>query len=100
MAENGHISKEQQDAYNAAVAAVQAATYTYDPGADQYFQDQADQAMDEVSEMIDTYVEAAQFRSLWLLGQRNGAGRADCGRMKEKLWPCKSLWAQMTCASR
>lgn len=60
MAENGHISKEQQDAYNAAVAAVQAATYSYDPGADQYFQDQADQAMDTVSEMIDAYVEAAQ----------------------------------------
>ena len=60
MAENGHISKEQQDAYNAAVAAVQAATYSYDPNADQYFQDQADQAMDTVSEMIDAYVEAAQ----------------------------------------
>jgi len=60
MAENGHISKEQQDAYNAAVAAVQAATYTYDPGADEYFQDQADQAIDTVSEMIDAYVEAAQ----------------------------------------
>ena len=60
MAENGHISKDQQDAYNAAVAAVQAATYSYDPGADQYFQDQADQAMDNVSEMIDAYVEAAQ----------------------------------------
>jgi hypothetical protein len=60
MAENGYISKGQQDAYNAAVAAVQAATYTYDPGADQYFQDQADRAMDTVSEMIDAYVEAAQ----------------------------------------
>ena len=60
MAENGYISKTQQDAYNAAVAAVTAATYSYDPGADQYFQDQADQAMDTVSEMIDTYVEAAQ----------------------------------------
>lgn len=59
MASNGHISKEQQDAYNAAVAAVQASTYTYDPGADQYFQDQADQAMNTVSQMIDTYVEAA-----------------------------------------
>ena len=59
MAEAGHIQKSQQDAYNAAVAAVQAATYTYDPGADQYFQDQADQAMNTVSEMIDTYVEAA-----------------------------------------
>ena len=60
MAENGHISKSQQDAYNAAVAAVQAATYSYDPNADQYFQDQADQAMDTVSEMIDAYVDAAQ----------------------------------------
>lgn len=60
MAENGHITTEQQNAYNAAVAAVAAATYTYDPGADEYFQDQADQAMDVVSQMIDAYVEAAQ----------------------------------------
>lgn len=60
MAEDGYISKSQQDAYNAAVAAVLAATYSYDPNADQYFQDQADQAMDDVSEMIDAYVEAAQ----------------------------------------
>lgn len=60
MATDGHISKNQQDAYNAAVASVIAAVYSYDPGADQYFQDQADQAMDQVSEMIDAYVEAAQ----------------------------------------
>ena len=60
MAENGHITTEQQNAYNQAVAAVAAATYTYDPGADEYFQGQADQAMDVVSEMIDAYVEAAQ----------------------------------------
>ena len=54
MAKNGgHISEEQQNAYNAAVAAVAAATYSYDPGAEQYFQDQTDQAMDVVSEMID-----------------------------------------------
>jgi len=59
MAKNGHITAEQQNAYNAAVAAVQAATYSYDPGADQYFQDQTDQAMDIVSEMIDAYVDAA-----------------------------------------
>lgn len=58
--DGGHISEEQQNAYNAAVAAVAAATYSYDPGADQYFQDQTDQAMDTVSQMIDTYVEAAQ----------------------------------------
>ena len=60
MANDGHITAEQQNAYNAAVAAVAAANYTYDPGADQYFQDQTDQAMDVVSQMIDTYVEAAQ----------------------------------------
>ena len=60
MAKDGHITEEQATAYNAAVNAVQNATYSYDPGADQYFQDQADQAMDTVSEMIDTYVQAAQ----------------------------------------
>lgn len=60
MAADGHITTEQQNAYNAAVAAVVAATYTYDPNADQYFQDQADQAMDVVSQMIDAYVEASQ----------------------------------------
>ncbi len=60
MAANGHITTEQQNAYNAAVAAVAAATYAYDPGADEYFQDQADQAMDIVSDMVDAYVEAAQ----------------------------------------
>jgi len=60
MAASGHITTEQQNAYNAAVAAVQAATYTYDPNADQYFQDQVDQAMDVVSQMIDAYVDASQ----------------------------------------
>ena len=60
MAASGHISSEQQNAYNSAVAAVQAATYTYDPNADEYFQDQVDQAMDVVSQMIDAYVDASQ----------------------------------------
>ena len=60
MAKDGQITTEQQNAYNAAVSAVMAATYTYNPGAEEYFQDQADQAMDQVSEMIDAYVEAAQ----------------------------------------
>ena len=60
MATDGHITAEQQNAYNAAVSAVQAAAYSYDPNADQYFQDQADQAMDVVSQMIDAYVEASQ----------------------------------------
>jgi hypothetical protein len=60
MAKDGHITTDQQNAYNAAVSAVMAATYTYNPGAEEYFQDQADQAMNTVSEMIDAYVEAAQ----------------------------------------
>lgn len=60
MAADGHITTEQQNAYNQAVAAVKAASYTYDPGADDYFQDQADQAMDVVSQMVDAYVDAAQ----------------------------------------
>lgn len=59
MAKDGHVSAEQQNAYNAAVAAVQNATYSYDPGAQQFFQEQGQQAMDTVSEMIDAYVQAA-----------------------------------------
>ena len=55
-----HIQRATRRLQRQAVAAVQAATYSYDPNADQYFQDQADQAMEEVSEMIDAYVEAAQ----------------------------------------
>ena len=39
MAKDGHITTEQQNAYNAAVAAVMAATYTYNPGAEEYFQE-------------------------------------------------------------
>lgn len=60
MAKDGHITTDQQNAYNAAVAAVAAATYSYDPGSDVYFEQQSQQAMDVVSQMIDTYVEAAQ----------------------------------------
>ncbi len=60
MAKDGHITSDQQNAYNAAVAAVAAATYSYDPGSDVYFEQQSQQAMDVVSQMIDTYVEAAQ----------------------------------------
>ena len=34
MAKDGQITTEQQNAYNAAVSAVMAATYTYNPGAE------------------------------------------------------------------
>lgn len=58
--DQGLLDKAKQDAYNAAVLAVQNQTYTYDPNAQQYFDDQASTAMDAVSQAIDTYVEAAQ----------------------------------------
>lgn len=58
--DQGLIDKAKQDAYNAAVLAVQNAEYSYDPNAQQYFNDEANTAMDAVSQAIDVYVEAAQ----------------------------------------
>lgn len=58
--DQGLLDKAKQDAYNAAVLAFQNATYSYDPNAQQYFEDQASTAMDVVSETIDAYVDAAQ----------------------------------------
>ena len=60
IVDQGLLDKAKQDAYNAAVLAVQQQTYTYDPNASQYFADEASTAMDVVSEAIDTYVDAAQ----------------------------------------
>lgn len=57
--DQGLLDKAKQDAYNAAVLAVQNQTYTYDPNSQQYFEDQASTAMDVVSQTIDAYVEAA-----------------------------------------
>ena len=47
--DNGIISYGQADAYNAAVVAVQNATYTVDVGAQEYFDNAANQAMQTVS---------------------------------------------------
>ena len=58
--EGGKISYDQSDAYNQALTAVQNAVYTYNPGAQEYFDNQADQAMNEVNTAIDTFVEASQ----------------------------------------
>jgi hypothetical protein len=58
--EGGKISYDQSDAYNQALAAVQNAVYTYNPGAQEYFDNQADQAMNEVNTAVDTFVEASQ----------------------------------------
>ena len=58
--DGGKINYEQSDAYNQALAAVQNATYTYNPGAQEYFDQQADNAMNEVNIAVDTFVEASQ----------------------------------------
>ena len=58
--QGGKISYDQSDAYNQALAAVQNAVYTYNPGAQEYFDNQANQAMNEVNTAVDTFVEASQ----------------------------------------
>jgi polyhydroxyalkanoate synthesis regulator phasin len=58
--DQGKISYDQSKAYNDALVAVQNATYTYDPGAQEYLDNQAQTAMNEVNAAVDTYVQAAQ----------------------------------------
>lgn len=58
--DQGKISYDKSSAYNQAIAAVQNATYTYDPGSQEYFDDQADIAMNEVNIAVDTFVQASQ----------------------------------------
>ena len=58
--DQGKISYDKSSAYNQAIAAVQNATYTYNPGAQEYFDDQADIAMNEVNIAVDTFVQASQ----------------------------------------
>jgi len=55
----GLISKAKQDAYNNAVLQFQNTNYTWDPNADQYFQEQSQQAMDNLGQVVDSYVNAA-----------------------------------------
>lgn len=57
--DQGILDKAKQDAYNAAVIAVQNQNYAYDPNAQQYFDDQASSALDAVSQAIDAYVDAS-----------------------------------------
>lgn len=59
MVDQGLIEKAKQDAYNQAVLDFQNATYTYDPNADDYFVDQSQQAMNNLGDTIDAYVDAA-----------------------------------------
>lgn len=58
--DQGKISYDQSKAYNDALVAVQNAVYTYDPGAQEYLDNQAQTAMNEVNAAVDTYVQAAQ----------------------------------------
>ena len=58
--EGGKISYDQSDAYNQALTAVQNTVYTYNPGAQEYFDNQADQAMNEVNTAVDAFVQASQ----------------------------------------
>ena len=60
MVDAGYISEMQMQAYNDAMAAVQGKTYTYDAGAQEYFDTQAQQAMDLVDQAVSDYVAAAQ----------------------------------------
>lgn len=57
--DQGLISKAKQDAYNNAVLQFQQATYAWNPNADQYFQEQSQQAMTTLSQQVDNYVDAA-----------------------------------------
>jgi len=58
--DQGLLSKAKQDAYNAAVLAVQNKDFSYDPNAQQYFDDESNNAMDIVAQTIDAYVQAAE----------------------------------------
>lgn len=55
----GQITQAQADAYNQALATVQNTTYTYDPGAQQYFDSQAELAMATVDQTVTDFVNAA-----------------------------------------
>jgi len=59
VVDQGLIEKAKQDAYNQAVLDFKNATYTYDPNADQYFEDQSQQAMNNLGDTVDAYVDAA-----------------------------------------
>lgn len=59
MAQQAYVTKAQQDAYNAALTQVQQANYSYDPNAQQYFDEQANNAMNAVNQAVDAYVQAA-----------------------------------------
>jgi len=56
----GYVTQAQAEAYNQAMTAVKNTAYSYDAGAQQYFDDQAQQAMNEVTAAVDNFVAAAE----------------------------------------
>jgi len=59
MASSAFITKAQQDAYNQAIMDFKAANLTVQASADEYFQQQAQAGMNNVSAAVDAYVAAA-----------------------------------------
>ncbi len=55
----GMITKEQADAYNASVQNFKAQVYTWNPNANEYFEQQSQQALDTLGQRIDAFVDAA-----------------------------------------
>ena len=60
MVSAGYISEMQMQAYNDAMEAVQNQNYSYDAGAQEYFDSQAQQAMTAVDQAVSDYVAAAE----------------------------------------
>lgn len=56
----GLITQAQADAYNQALQTLQNTTYSYDPGAQEYFDQQAEQSIQDMNQDIDNFVAAAQ----------------------------------------
>ena len=59
MASNYHITADQATAYNDALANVQNANITYDAGAQEYFNTQSQNSLDNMQSAISAYVQAA-----------------------------------------
>jgi len=60
MVDAGYITEMQMQAYNDAMTAVQNTNYSYDAGAQEYFDTQAQQAMSAVDQAVSDYVAAAE----------------------------------------
>lgn len=59
MVSEYHITADQAEAYNNALSGVQQANITYDAGAQEYFNTQSQNSMDNMQSAISAYVQAA-----------------------------------------